>query len=173
MFYVFNTTQQAVLIQKRCYATSGWCVVIREFVRDRWRTGEGQMKDRWGTGELQTQLYTSAHGRVQGHAVTDCGKVVSDNRCRVVTRGLNGVKHDRADGPRAGYFGLELGAKTIRRQISQQTSRLENAYFVESHDVGLSLRSLNLLSICCVGPKKNKNSSKPSTNVPGANYDPA
>lgn len=46
--------------------------------------------------------------------------------------------------------------KTIRRQISQQTLCPGNAYFVDSHDVGLSLRSLNLLSICCVGPERQK-----------------
>lgn len=137
MFYVFNTTQQWLLSDFRLMC--------------------GNPGGSWGTGELQTQLHTSARDRVQGHAVTDCGKVVSDNRCRTVTRTLNGVIHDRADGPRAVYFGLELGAKTIRRQISQQYSSCPgNAYFVESHDVGLSLRSLNLLSICCVGPERQK-----------------
>lgn len=67
--------------------------------------------------------------------------------------------YDRTHGPRAGYFGLELrvGGKTDQTEtFAANFMSGKKAYFVESHDVGLSFRSLNLLSICCVGPERQK-----------------
>lgn len=83
------------------------------------------------------------------------GKFASDNGCRAVTRSHERVRRDRAGGPRAEYLGLEPRAEDGKRHNKHRDR--ESSYFVESHDVGLIFRSLNLLSTCCVGPvRQNK-----------------
>lgn len=68
-----------------------------------------------------------------------------------------------------GIFGLEAGGKTKGQEGKYRHKLGRNAYFVESHDVGLSLRSQNLLSICCVGPERQKTPFRSfRTRVPGS-----